>query len=70
MQFTRNHPFLRTLNKNEARGRFRRLVSLDEVGWDTPIWTNKNIPRIVFKEGEEWPEMKDNQGNVIKNYYD
>lgn len=70
MQFTRNHPFLRTLNKNEARGRFRRLVSLDEVGWDTPIWTNRNIPRIVFKEGEEWPEMKDNQGNVIKNYWD
>ncbi len=70
MQFTRNHPFLKTINKNEARGRFRRLVSLDEVGWDNPIWTNKNIPRIVFKEGEEWPEMKDNQGNVIKNYYD
>ena len=70
MQFTRNHPFLRTLNKNEAKGRFRRLVSLDEVGWDTPIWTNKNIPRILFKEGDEWPEMKDNQGNVIKNYWD
>jgi NAD-dependent dihydropyrimidine dehydrogenase PreA subunit/flavodoxin len=70
MQFTRNHPFLRTLNKNEARGKFRRLVSLDEVGWDTPIWTNKNIPRIVFKEGDEWPEMRDNQGNVIKNYWD
>jgi formate hydrogenlyase subunit 6/NADH:ubiquinone oxidoreductase subunit I/flavodoxin len=70
MRFTRNHPFLKTLNKNEAKGKFRRLVSLDQVGWDNPIWTNKNLPRIKFKDGEDWPEMKDNQGNVYKNYYD
>jgi formate hydrogenlyase subunit 6/NADH:ubiquinone oxidoreductase subunit I/flavodoxin len=70
MRFTRNHPFLKTLNKNEAKGKFRRLVSLDQVGWDNPIWTNKNIPRIKFKDGEDWPEMKDNQGNVYRNYYD
>jgi hypothetical protein len=29
----------KSLDILEARGRFRRLVPLKGIGWDTPAWT-------------------------------
>jgi len=29
----------------EARGRFRRLVPMEDIGWDTPAWKYKKPPR-------------------------
>ena len=46
------------------------LVPEDQIGWDYPIHSNPNVPRIVFKDDDEWPEMRDKSGNVIRNYYD
>jgi Fe-S-cluster-containing hydrogenase component 2 len=46
----RNHAYLKFLEEAEAKGKFRRLTSLDEVGWDTPIWKMKKIPRYVIEE--------------------
>lgn len=45
-----NHPFVKLLAEAEARGRFRRLVPLDKVGWDNTIWKNPNHPRFVITE--------------------
>jgi len=43
--------FIDALNKAEAEGRFRRLVPVDKVGWDTPFYKafNKH-PRYVVPE--------------------
>jgi len=49
----RDHPYLRLLAEAEAKGRFRRLVSLDEVGWDTPIYQIKRYPRFSIEELEK-----------------
>jgi Fe-S-cluster-containing hydrogenase component 2 len=62
--------FFADLNAAEKAGKFRRLVPLDQVGWDYRIYQDTNLPRIKFTDKDEWPEMKDKQGNVIKNYYD
>ena len=45
-----NHPFVRLLAEAEATGRFRRLVPLDKVGWDSPIYKNPDHPRFVIEE--------------------
>lgn len=37
-----------TLEIMEARGRFRRLVPMEEIGWDTPVWKLKK-PRYKVK---------------------
>ncbi len=34
-------PLQESLEMFEARGRFRRLVPLEKIGWDTPFWTFK-----------------------------
>jgi ferredoxin len=34
-------PLQRSLEMFEAEGRFRRLVPVEEIGWDTPFWTLK-----------------------------
>lgn len=34
-------PLQRSLEVFEAQGRFRRLVPLEDIGWDTPFWTLK-----------------------------
>ena len=31
----------KTLEIFEERGRFRRLVPMEDIGWDTPFWTFK-----------------------------
>jgi len=50
MVVDRNHEFLPLLAEAEAKGKFRRLVSLDEVGWDNPIWKITKAPRYVIEE--------------------
>lgn len=44
------HPFVKLLAEAEAKGRFRRLVPLDKVGWDNPVYKNPNHPRFVIEE--------------------
>ena len=44
------HHFVQLLDEAEAEGRFRRLVPLDEVGWDNPLYKNPNHPRYVIEE--------------------
>jgi flavodoxin/ferredoxin len=41
-----DHPFLQMLREAEAKGKFRRLVSMDEIGWDNPIFGIKRTPRF------------------------
>jgi len=36
----------KSLEAFEARGRFRRLVPLEDIGWDTPVWRFKKPPRF------------------------
>jgi Fe-S-cluster-containing hydrogenase component 2/flavodoxin len=45
-----NHPFIKLLAEAEAKGRFRRLVPLDKVGWDNIIYKNPKHPRLVIEE--------------------
>jgi hypothetical protein len=35
----------KSLEAFEAKGRFRRLVPLEDIGWDTPVWKLKKPPR-------------------------
>jgi hypothetical protein len=43
--------FLEALAKAEAEGRFRRLVPLGEVGWETPYYkVCDGHPRYVIPE--------------------
>jgi len=48
-----NPPFVRAIEKYEAAGRFRRLVPVDKLGFDHPIFLNKNAPRMVLNEDDE-----------------
>jgi flavodoxin/ferredoxin len=48
-----NHPFVKAIEKYEAAGRFRRLTPIDKIGFDHPIFMNKNAPRIVLNEDDE-----------------
>ena len=45
-----DHPFVKYLNDAEARGRFRWVVPLDEVGFDTLLWKSTGHPRYVVEE--------------------
>lgn len=44
------HPFLELLREAEARGKFRPLVSMDEIGWDDPVFKIKRTPRFGIDE--------------------
>lgn len=48
-----NHPFLKFLEEEEKMGRFRRLVPLEKVGWDNPIYKIKKTPRFLIPDCEE-----------------
>lgn len=48
-----NNPFAREIDQYEAAGRFRRLVPIEKVGFDTPAYMNKNVPRIVLNQDDE-----------------
>jgi ferredoxin len=51
MQMTSGeHGFNKALDEAEKTGRFRRLVPLDKVGWDNPIWKMKQHPRFNIKD--------------------
>ena len=45
-----NHHFVELLAEAKAKGRFRRPVPLDKVGWDNPVYKNPNHPRFVIEE--------------------
>ena len=46
-------PFTDAMAKAEAEGRFRRIVPLDQIGWDTPyIEYNNTHPRYVISEDD------------------
>jgi Fe-S-cluster-containing hydrogenase component 2/flavodoxin len=47
------HPFVKMLEEAESKGRFRRLVPLDKIGWDNLICNIKKVPRFVVEEDEE-----------------
>jgi flavodoxin/ferredoxin len=40
--------FFDNLRKAEATGKFRRLVPLNEIGWDNIVYKNPNAPRVVL----------------------
>lgn len=46
----RKHPFLEMLREAEVKGRFRPLVSLDEIGWENPIFKIERTPRFAIEE--------------------
>jgi flavodoxin/formate hydrogenlyase subunit 6/NADH:ubiquinone oxidoreductase subunit I len=53
MRMTPSHPFVKIIEKYEAAGKFRRLVPLDQVGFDHPIYLNANAPRFVLNDDDE-----------------
>jgi hypothetical protein len=46
----KQHPFLKLLEEAEAEGRFRRLVPLDQIGWDNPVYKIRKRPIFVIEE--------------------
>jgi ferredoxin len=44
------HPFLQLLREAEAKGKFRPLVSTDEIGWDNPVFRIERTPRFDIEE--------------------
>lgn len=48
-----DHPFLKLLEDAEAKGRFRRLVPLDKVGWENLIYKIERHPRFSIEELEK-----------------
>ena len=45
--------FLKLLDEAEAEGRFRRLIPVEKVGWDTPYYkVYSKHPRYVIPEDE------------------
>ncbi len=53
MRMTPSHPFVKIIEKYEAAGKFRRLVPLNQVGFDHPIYLNTNAPRFVLNDNDE-----------------
>jgi flavodoxin/Fe-S-cluster-containing hydrogenase component 2 len=51
MQMKRgDHGFQDNLDEAEKTGKFRRLFTLDQVGWDNPIWKMTRHPRFNIKD--------------------
>ena len=46
--------FYAGLNEAMAKGKFRPLVPMDKIGYDTPLGTVKRVPLLVLKE-EDFP---------------
>jgi len=44
-----DHPFVKLLEKAEQEGKFRRLVPLNHIGWDNPIFKIKKRPIFDIK---------------------
>jgi ferredoxin len=45
-----DHPFLQLLREAQAKGKFRPLVSMDEIGWDTPVFAIERTPRFDIND--------------------
>lgn len=45
-----SHPFLEMLREAEAKGRFRPLVRMEEIGWENPIFKIERTPRFAIEE--------------------
>ena len=41
-----SHPFLQMLREAQAKGTFRPLVTMDQIGWDNPIFGIERTPRF------------------------
>jgi len=50
MGMSAEHGFNKNLEEAEKTGKFRRLVPLDKVGWDNPIWKMKQRPIFNIKD--------------------
>ncbi|WP_258359864.1 4Fe-4S dicluster domain-containing protein [Moorella sulfitireducens] len=50
VQSREKHPFLQYLAEAEAEGKFRRLVPMEDIGWDTPVFKSQKLPRFVIDE--------------------
>ncbi|NTV89754.1 MAG: 4Fe-4S dicluster domain-containing protein [Clostridiales bacterium] len=46
------HPFLKILEAAEKKGKFRRLVPLEQVGTNGIVWQNPNAPRFTIEHEE------------------
>lgn len=47
-----NHGFLNILQAAEANGKFRSLVTFDEIGWDNILNMDTKAPRVVLNEDD------------------
>jgi ferredoxin/multimeric flavodoxin WrbA len=45
-----HHPFLQMLREAEEKGCFRRLVPMEEIGWDNPVFSIERTPRFDIDE--------------------
>ncbi|MDB9823274.1 hypothetical protein OAC89_06215 [Deltaproteobacteria bacterium] len=50
----RNMPFGDEIEEAIASGKFRPLISFDEIGWDNIVYMNQNAPRVLLNE-ENYP---------------
>ena len=41
-----DHPFLEMLRQAQAEGRFRPLVEMDDIGWESPVFSITRTPRF------------------------
>lgn len=48
-----DHHFLKMLEEAEAKGKFRRLVPMDKIGWDNIIYKMTRHPRFSIEELEK-----------------
>jgi ferredoxin len=59
-----------TMKRTTSLGRFRSLVPGKEIGkYYSAVLKVEHRPILVLKD-DDWPEMRDVDGNIINNYYD
>jgi Fe-S-cluster-containing hydrogenase component 2 len=59
-----------TMKRPTSMGRFRSLVRAEDIGkYYSAVLKVEHRPILVLKE-DDWPEIKDVNGNIINNYYD
>jgi Fe-S-cluster-containing hydrogenase component 2 len=59
-----------TMKRPTSKGRFRSLVPAEDIGkYYSAVLKVKHRPILVLQE-DDWPEIKDVNGNIINNHYD
>jgi formate hydrogenlyase subunit 6/NADH:ubiquinone oxidoreductase subunit I len=59
-----------TMKRPTSLGRFRSLVPAEDIGkYYSAVLKVEHRPILVLKD-DDWPEIRDVDGNVINNYYD